>query len=97
MEEVRSEALRVRYDLEFITSPPRTCAGGASDPAMVRLSQVKLRRFHPELFGVRGWVTAIRDRFRSRVYGYSRLHLAEWLYHGDSRAAVVLIMEPLIV
>jgi hypothetical protein len=64
---------------------------------MVRLSPVELRRFHPELFGMRGWVTAVRDRLRRGIYGYSRLHLAEWLYHGDSRAAVVLSTGPHIV
>lgn len=43
-----TDGLWPAYEEEFRRSPPRTCAGGASHPAMARVSDDKLQRFHPE-------------------------------------------------
>ncbi len=81
------------YDIEH----PRTCGGGASDPAKVTLSNDKLRRLHPELFGVRGLVKDVSEWVGQKFYAFTRTRLREWLYHGDSRAAVVVRADPLLV
>jgi hypothetical protein len=97
MDDFSSRALRPAYDREFALSPPKTCGGAASDPALVRLSHDKLRRLHPSLYGLRGLVRATLEYNLRGVFGYSRLRLREWVYHGDSRAAVVVSDLPLIV
>lgn len=81
------------YDIES----PRTCGGGASDPARVTLANDKLRRFHPELFGVRGVVRDVSEWISQRFYAFTRTRLREWIYHGDSRAAIVVWTDPLLV
>jgi hypothetical protein len=76
---------------------PRTCGGGASHPARVILSNDKLRKFHPELFGVRGCVKDVSEWVSQKFYAFTRTRIREWLYHGDSRAAVVVCADPLLV
>jgi hypothetical protein len=83
--------------MKLDTKRRRTCGGGASDPALVTLSMDKLRRVHPELCGIRGLMRDVADGIRMRFYGYTRLRLMEWLYHGDSRAALVVSTSPLLV
>lgn len=92
-----TEALIPAYEEAFRRNPPRTCAGGASHPAMTRLSDERLRRFHPQLFGLRGTLRALAITFVPGVSGLTYRQIAEWLYHGDSRAAVVVGLRPLVV
>jgi hypothetical protein len=68
----------------------------ASDPGLIRLSQEKLRRFSPKDFEG-GWnpLAWLDRRFGDRA---TRIFLvADHLIHGDSRAAVVLSVSPLLV
>jgi hypothetical protein len=66
----------------------------ASDPGRISLSHDKLQKFLPELYGVRGLIGRIRARFG----GFPVLvYLEEQLQHGDSRAAVVVATDPLLV
>jgi uncharacterized protein (TIGR02996 family) len=65
----------------------------ASDPAMARLSDAKLRRFHPELYSFWGLVYALVTGEPVNL----RSVVKEHLYHGDSRAAVVVSVAPLLV
>lgn len=67
----------------------------ASDPGGIRLSHDKLRRFHPELYEPKGlW------RWLGRISPLQRFWLTrktEHLLHGDSRAALVISVQPLLV
>ena len=58
----------------------------ASDPGGITIDPARLRRLSPSLFGVGGL-------FR----GPRRAALQEYLWNGDSRAAVVMRLEPLLV
>jgi len=61
----------------------------ASDPGELWLSHEKLWRFHPELYP---------GRHRPEPDGKYRVAAVEQhLYHGDTRAAIVLSTEPLLV
>jgi hypothetical protein len=69
----------------------------ASDPGLVILSHEKLRRLEPHLFPRSIWslvhyVPTLRERWARWL-----LHIEEHLNNGDSRAAVVVHLEPLIV
>lgn len=67
----------------------------ASDPGKVALSDSKLRVLRPELYGIRG---AWKSLLASVGIGYSeRAYVREHLQLGDSRAAVVLSSNPLLV
>ena len=61
----------------------------ASDPGGVRLSDDKLRRLHPELYGLRA--------FFDKRLKEEREVIAEHMRLGDSRAAVVMSAYPLLV
>jgi hypothetical protein len=61
----------------------------ASDPGHIRLSDEKLRQFHPEFYGFRSWISALARASRGRI--------AEHMELGDSRAAVVINLDPLLV
>src|SRR5581483_10306990 len=64
----------------------------ASDPAGLSLSDAKLRRLRPELYGWRRWV-----REKTGWAFPQRDYLAGHLLRGDARAAVVVSSEPLLV
>src|SRR5215217_7681664 len=69
----------------------------ASHPGGLRVSQAKLRALHPELDSGVAWL-----RFITKVPIYSkrsfwRARIPEHLLYGDSRAAVVVSTEPLLV
>jgi len=63
----------------------------ASDPGEVALSDAKLRRLRPDLFGLGAW---IKQRKKGSVGTRS---IGEHLADGDSRAAVVASVDPLLV
>jgi hypothetical protein len=67
----------------------------ASAPGGVRLSEKKMRRFHPELFpqGVlqQAWFQLSKKKW------FWRKRLEEHLMFGDSRAALVVMLEPVVV
>jgi hypothetical protein len=68
----------------------------ASDPGLVPLSLERLRRFHPELFVRRANPFAWLDRVLG-VRAAVLYRVRDQLLHGDSRAAVVVSLEPLVV
>ena len=67
----------------------------ASDPGGIRLSHSKLRRFHPEIYRPHGWL-ALVGRLSSQQQ-YWQLACEEHVMHGDSRAALVVGLDPLLV
>ena len=67
----------------------------ASDPGEIRLSHEKLRTFHPELYKPRGLFRLLKRL--SPLQKYWLLRLEEHLIYGDSRAAIVASVAPLIV
>ena len=69
----------------------------ASDPGRLSTSMEKLRRLQPELFGWRGWL--VRHAWGSRTLNARQTiaMIAEHMNCGDSRAAVVAQVSPLVV
>lgn len=67
----------------------------ASDPGGIRLSHEKMRRFHPDLYGVRGFLGRVKPPTPEQRVQLTRAE--EHLMHGDSRAAIVVSTEPLLV
>src|SRR5262245_23494382 len=71
----------------------------ASNPGSLRVSPRKLYTMHPELASWWAWMAyIIRER---KTRGLSRTfwltHIEEHLMHGDSRAALVVSIDPLRV
>jgi hypothetical protein len=67
----------------------------ASDPGGIRLSDAKLRRFCPELYEPKGFW-----RWLGRISPLQQLWLKmkrEHLLRGDSRAALVVSVQPLLI
>jgi hypothetical protein len=93
----RGEGLGVlHYARVRIVSAQINRRSQASDPVNVRLARVKLRRLCPELFESRGNLIAWLDRLigsRAAVI----FPIADQLSHGDSRAAVVVSVAPLLI
>jgi len=67
----------------------------ASDPGQIRLSHEKLRVLRPDLYGIGGIWNSILAFFR--VGWPQRIYIEEQLQCGDSRAAVVVSITPLLV
>lgn len=67
----------------------------ASDPGSIRLSHKKLNRFHPELYELKG-INKLLNR-PSEKQQYWLTHFEEHLLHADSRAALVISIEPLLI
>jgi hypothetical protein len=67
----------------------------ASDPARLRLSDSKLRRLSPGLYLSSGLGGFVRCLFLDGLG--TREFIRDMLAHGDSRAAVVMQEEPLLV
>ena len=63
----------------------------ASDPGRVRLSRRKLKLLRPDLFGFRAFLRRLASSDSQLTY------IEEQLQHGDSRAAVVVRADPLLV
>ena len=82
----------------FVLKDPRSMHSRASDPGGVLLSRDKLRRLHPELFsGTGGFFRRLLGRGRDPGLEEYCESLAEHLQQGDSRAAVVVSITPLVV
>jgi hypothetical protein len=70
----------------------------ASDPGKLTLSEQKLRWLQPELFGIRGLFVRYPCNKGKSLNGSGFLKmLKEHMQCGDSRAAVVARLDPLIV
>jgi len=73
----------------------------ASDPGRINLSDEKLRRFHPELYSrTLRYVGFLRARWPYRFIREAagwREMIAEHIRLGDSRAALVVSVDPVIV
>jgi hypothetical protein len=67
----------------------------ASNPAGLRLSDTKLRRLCPSLYPTTGLGGFARCFFRDGLA--TNLYIRDMLIHGDSRAAVVLSADPVLV
>ena len=67
----------------------------ATHPGAIPLSDDKLRRMLPELFGIRGLWRRLRTRRGDAFDDYT--YIKEQLLYGDSRAAVVVTVDPLLV
>lgn len=67
----------------------------ASHPGSVQLSEVRLRRLSPELFSVPKWMFWRKNQ-RANHEGW-RSYFAQHLAGGDSRAAIVVQMEPILI
>jgi hypothetical protein len=68
----------------------------ASDPGMIRLSHEKMCAFHPELYEFKGWCNKIKKKFTDEQRFWQTRH-REHLGTGDSRAAIVVLLRPLLV
>jgi hypothetical protein len=69
----------------------------ASDAQPISLSDAKLRRLEPDLYGWRAWFSKTRWGLRQLTAREARRMLAEHLRLGDTRAAVVVRTDPLTV
>jgi hypothetical protein len=67
----------------------------ASDPGGIRLSHEKMRQFHPEMYASGGFVGFLRRL--SPLQKFWKIRAEEHLMHGDSRAALVVAVSPLVV
>jgi hypothetical protein len=70
-------------------------ATSASDPGQITLSHDKLRILRPDMYGIAGIWKSILAFFR--VGWPQRIYIEEQLQCGDSRAAVVVSVSPLLV
>ncbi len=76
---------------------PVSVGGSASNPGGFRLSHSKLKRFHPELYGLRGICHNLFLNTQVLPVQHFRNLVAEHLMLGDSRAAIVMSTNPLLV
>jgi hypothetical protein len=68
----------------------------ASDPGRITLLPEKMRRFHPEIYQYQGLCRRWKKQFtKDQIYQQTRSR--EHLENGDSRAAVVISLSPLII
>lgn len=67
----------------------------ATNPAGLTISRNKLRRLLPDLYGFRALIVRMGLRLNGDVPVL--VYIKEHLQHGDSRAAVVLSIDPLLV
>ena len=68
----------------------------ASDPGGITLSHSRLKQLRPDLYGIEGLVRMIRIKFGAELLDV-KAHVARQLQRGDSRAAVVISVQPLLV
>src|SRR5580698_1215941 len=67
----------------------------ASDPGRIRISHPKLQQLRPDLFGMAGSFKALLGNLRLAFP--ERVYLGEQLQNGDSRAAVCVSTNPLLI
>jgi hypothetical protein len=84
-------------DIWWLSNPNRVDVSPNSDPLGATCCSEKFRRFHPELFGVRGWLGRILGGVSADDRDQLIARTSDFLWFGDSRAAVVLRIKPLIV
>ena len=84
-------------DFNYYNVPPGFVSN-ASDPGMLTLDRDRLLALEPELAGFRGLRLRIQDRRRgSSKYLGSFETVADHLWRGDSRAAMVLAVAPRVL
>jgi hypothetical protein len=69
----------------------------ASDPLPIAFSDAKLRRLQPELYGLRSCFFKCRFGLRQLNAREARTMIAEHMQFGDTRAALVVRIDPLLV
>lgn len=67
----------------------------AQDSGKIVLSERRLRRFHYDLYDVPFWLFWKPQKRKAQLW--HRLNIAEHLYHGDSRAALVVQTRPYLI
>lgn len=67
----------------------------ASNPGGISLSQTKLKALRPDLYGIGGIKETLKEFFQVGLP--MRIYIKEQLQNGDTRAAVVVSIAPLIV
>jgi hypothetical protein len=67
----------------------------ASDPVGIAMSDAKLKRLSPSLYPSSGVLGLVRCLFLDGLA--TRFYIRDMLVHGDSRAAVVVMTDPLLV
>ena len=70
---------------------------GERDPRLMSLSDTKLRRLYPELYGVRGLIHNLMCTEEDLSTKAARQLIRELLQNGDPHAAIVLSLQPLLV
>jgi hypothetical protein len=68
----------------------------ASDPGRIALRHEKMSRLHPELYLYKGLCNRLKKRFTPQQLYWHTYH-REHLENGDSRAAVVISLQPLVI
>ena len=76
--------------------PSRFNSSVATDPGQVSLSREKLLLLYPDYFRFSGFLKRIWAFFASNAESFA-WQIRSHLYHGDSRAAVVMSVKPLLV
>lgn len=69
----------------------------AVDRGGFKLSKQKIRKFHPPLFGVRAWLHDLSIQSERLRTSHLVQMLSDHVQFGDSRAAVVLSTDPLLI
>jgi hypothetical protein len=67
----------------------------ASNPGDITLSHQKLRVLRPDLYGFRGLIYSLLSALR--IFPPQKEYIEEQVKYGDSRAAVVVSTNPLLV
>jgi hypothetical protein len=83
--------------LWWLANPNDPLHSGSSDPLRASCCPRKFRRLHPELFGLRGLVSHLFGRLSADDRDQLVARTSDYLFFGDSRAAVVLQTAPLVV
>ncbi len=73
----------------------------ASHPGHFRLSHTKLKRLQPELYSLTKWLGFLARNPLAMLgvidRGFWKTHIEEHLMYGDSRAALVISVSPLLI
>lgn len=67
----------------------------ATNPGQISLAHDKLRILRPDLYGLRGMLKSLFVALR--LSWPERIHIEEQLQNGDSRAAIVVSTQPLLI
>jgi hypothetical protein len=83
--------------LWWLANPNDPLRSGSSDPLGASCCPARFRRLHPELFGLRGLASRLFGRLSADDRDQLVARTSDYLFFGDSRAAVVLQTRPLVV